>query len=473
MEPDGRGNRLAEYWWRFPLRRVFPAGRGTQSWAAPRDSLLLTADSLATALYSNSLDTAWRSHQARLFATVEELNRRYPEDAEGWYNLGEARNHFPQVGRTSLEDVLVPFDRAIALDSAFGEFYIHPVEVAVRLGRPDAAQRYIAGFLRRQPTDRHAAAMRLTKQILEESGAHSADLERQIDGSGASVSFVILLILVHWPDSQQTAIRVARALAASPPSHIALYDAPWFRDWAVATALAYRGRLHESYDIGGDSVGENVSAVVALGGAPSQAATVFFRRWLKEPPLSAGPSALPYGFNFRLYDALPWWSARKDTASIAAFGERMSTLAASSPHDVKPWLWYGEVASRGYLALARGDTADALRQFTSLPDTVCPCVFDQVIESQLLLAAGKVREAAAVFQGKAPPLWSPAEGLWRLQRGRALERLGEKEKALEDYQFVVDVWRKADTELQPYVSEARDALVRLTKEPQRPTRAQP
>ena len=94
-------------------------------------------------------------------------------------------------------------------------------------------------------------------------------------------------------------------------------------------------------------------------------------------------------------------------------------------------------------------------------------MFDQVVESQLLLAAGKVREAAAVFQGNIPPYMSPAEGLWRLQRARALERLGEQEKAREDYQFVVDLWRKADPELQPYVSEAKDALVRLTKESRR------
>ncbi len=431
----------------------------------PRDSLLLTADSIATVLFDNSLDTAWRTHRTRLFATLEEFTKRFPEDPEGWFELGDARVHFRLVGRTSLEEVLAPFDRAIALDSAFGESYIHAVETALQLGRIELTRRLIAGFLKHHPTDKHATGMRLTDQILTQPGQRPANLERLIDTLGAGVDFLTLLNFAHWPDSQETAIRFARALTASPPSHTALFDDPRFRVWWVGRTLAYRGRMHESYGVGGDSLAP-VSPMAALGGVPPDAAAALFRRWLKDPPVGAGPDdALPFGFNVELYNALPWWSARRDTASISVFGQRMSSLASSSPRDVKPWLLYGEVAAAGYLALARGDTADALRQFTSLPDTVCPCVFDQIVESQLLLAAGRVQDAAAVFRGNFPPFMSPAEGLWRLQRGRTLEQLGDQENAVEDYRFVVDVWRKADPELQPYVSEARNALVRLTKEP--------
>ena len=32
---------------------------------------------------------------------------------------------------------------------------------------------------------------------------------------------------------------------------------------------------------------------------------------------------------------------------------------------------------------------------------------------------------------------------------------------MESYGFVTDVWRRADPELQPYVTEAREALERL------------
>jgi hypothetical protein len=61
---------------------------------------------------------------------------------------------------------------------------------------------------------------------------------------------------------------------------------------------------------------------------------------------------------------------------------------------------------------------------------------------------------------------SPVQGLWRLQRARAVERLGRKDEAVEDYRFTAAVWQRGDPELQPYVAEARQALARLTSEPQ-------
>jgi hypothetical protein len=75
-----------------------------------------------------------------------------------------------------------------------------------------------------------------------------------------------------------------------------------------------------------------------------------------------------------------------------------------------------------------GDTAAALARFIGLPATVCPCVDDQIITSELLLQKGRDQEAAAVFDGHYPPFMFPAEGLWRMQRARSLERVGEKRR---------------------------------------------
>src|SRR3989449_4916649 len=65
---------------------------------APRESLLVTIDSLAAAIngayWQRATGTvAWNEGQ-RLYRTLEEATRRYPEDPEIWYNLGEARYHF-------------------------------------------------------------------------------------------------------------------------------------------------------------------------------------------------------------------------------------------------------------------------------------------------------------------------------------------------------------------------------------------
>jgi len=57
------------------------------------------------------------------------------------------------------------------------------------------------------------------------------------------------------------------------------------------------------------------------------------------------------------------------------------------------------------------------------------------------------------------------EPLIALERGRILERLGDRAGAAVAFGFVAAIWRDADPELQPYVAEARAALVRLGGEP--------
>src|SRR5437762_1573789 len=62
---------------------------------APRESLLVTIDSLAAAIFGAywlraSGTVVWNEGQ-RLYRTLEEATRRYPEDPELWYQLGETR----------------------------------------------------------------------------------------------------------------------------------------------------------------------------------------------------------------------------------------------------------------------------------------------------------------------------------------------------------------------------------------------
>jgi hypothetical protein len=57
-----------------------------------------------------------------------------------------------------------------------------------------------------------------------------------------------------------------------------------------------------------------------------------------------------------------------------------------------------------------------------------------------------------------------SEVLWNLLRGRVAERIGEREQAIRSYQWVVGMWRRPDPELEPYVTEAREGLTRLTAE---------
>jgi tetratricopeptide (TPR) repeat protein len=124
-------------------------------------------------------------------------------------------------------------------------------------------------------------------------------------------------------------------------------------------------------------------------------------------------------------------------------------------------------AARAYLVLARGDTAAALQFFQRPNEFIFP--WTRVTEAQILSRLGRDAEALELFE-EAYPLaswWGPTRVLAKLDAARAAERLGQKKRAKDHYQFVVDVWRHADPELEPYLREAREALQRLMAEPRR------
>jgi serine/threonine-protein kinase len=431
---------------------------------APRDSVLIQADSLMFALFRGSEDTAWRAHHARLFATLNEAARRYPEDPDMWYELGDANVHFRLVGRTTPEQTLAFFDRSIALDSSLGRTYLHPIELALELGHVEQARRYIDALLALSPTESEGSGMRLVDAVLRSAPG----VDRTIDTASAEVLFDAWVALGAWPDSNETAVRLGRALLASRRSAVPLYNTVRFRNYFLSLALADRGHLAESYRVtrangmGDFTVAAGGGRLAPLGGVPPESASALYARWLKSPPLREPPRPVAYGFNLTVLSAPPWWAAVRDTTSLAAFGHVMDTIARSSNASIRPWLRYGSGSARAYIALVRRDTAEALRRFLALPDTVCPCTYDQIVTTQLLAAHGRYAEAAAILEHQMPTV---AAGLWDLERGRVYEHLGRRAEAGKAYARVTERWRHADPELQPYVAEARAALTRLSGEP--------
>jgi len=433
---------------------------------APRESLLVAADSLFQALLDGPTDPAGREHHTRLFTTLDEAVGRYPNDPEAWYDLGDARMHWPLVGRTTPGQILEAFDRAIALDSAFGPAYIHPVEVALQLGRPAAARRYLAAYLALDQADLNSEGMGLVERLLARPPPSPAKVQGQIDTASSYVLAAAWSVMRHLPDSAETDVGLARALVGSRRTGDPVLDDSLGRKWVLTNALAHRGHLREAYAVGSTRFSAEFAQLALLGGVPPESARASFAGWLGEP--------LPRQFSVDLLaprlTALPWWAARRDTNSLQAFVRRWRAIARAAGPNVELRLWalYGAASGQAYVALARHDTADALRRFVELPDSVCPCLPDRIVTAQLLEAYSKRSEAAAVLDRSWPIDWQdPAEGLWRLERGRVAERLGQHAKAVQEYRYVGDLWRTADPELRPVVEEANAAIKRLTGEARR------
>src|SRR2546422_2053179 len=447
-----------------PLATLYGLRAGAWNRGLPaRDSLLITADSLFQALYDGPADLAWREHYSRLFATLREAARRYPDDPEVWFELSDAMVHHPAIGRPMMEQAVEAFDRSIALDSAFGPAYIHPVELSLQLGRPAAARRYLAKYLRLDLADANSEGMGLVESLLSHP-LWSADVQRRADTSSAYVLFSALWVLRHGPDSAEAEVRLARAFLGSHRSGDIVSDDSLVQRRALTAALAHPGHLRQAYAVGDGRFALQFGQLAALGAVLPDTAHATFGRWLREPfrHLTSFDD-----LEARL-TALPWWAGRRDTIALHAFVRRSDSLTNATRRnpELRMWAAYGAASGRAYLALAQADSAGALQRFATLPDSVCPCLLDRITTAWLLGARQRAAEAATLLKlVERSDTWDPAEGLWWVERGRVAERLGERQQALQAYGFLTALWRNADPELQPYVAEAGAALKRLGGKP--------
>ena len=426
----------------------------------PRDSMLLTSDSLLASLLSAGAlgiraDSAWGPRIQRLFSTLDHATRVYSDDPEVWFSLGEAGHHLGAlVGRTS-EQEFQAFDRAIELDSAFAPAYLHPIEVSATYGA-EAIRRYLRPYLALQPKDVNADGLRLVQVVLDSAhnlGEAAATFEESNHGI-----FIAVNTLKRLPDSSEIVVDLARLIVSRPWSKPPLND-PIYTKRQLARSLLSRGHLRAGYEVlrKTDQRRARFFAEAALLGAVEpESAAVAFRERLSAP----SAAELAQGF--------PWWAMTRDTMSLRmarAHAESLARLPHSADWTVAKYV----AASAGaYLALAQGDTAGAIRQLLLLPTNSCPsCYLDRLTLAQLLSEQRRDSEAWQILRSSYPASilapW-PNEPLWLLLRGRVGERLGERESATQAYVWVAGMWRNADPELQPYVREAREGLARLTAE---------
>jgi DNA-binding SARP family transcriptional activator/tetratricopeptide (TPR) repeat protein len=428
-----------------------------------RDSLLIAADSQFTATgYQALFDTSSPARLRRLFATLDEATHRYPEDPEAWYELGEARHHLGPLASVPLREDLDAFQRSIALDSTFAPAYEHLGALTLLFHGPAAARRAVETYLAFRPRD--VPGFWLTAQLLDGDRARAPEMQRLLDTAPAQALWTAASNFVLWPDSTETALRLARLFAAGPgstsPGDVARR--------ALVAHLALRGHLREAYQtIGpGEPWPTNRPDVVLtgqafvlhlalLGAVPPDTAKPVFANWLRSGDWRAGL-------------ALPWWNAVNDVASERTLlRQAEDRLRRERLPDVKVGWYITRERAQAYLALARRDTVGALRRLVRVTDSLClGCFEDRLLVVQLLVATGRNREAEPRLAGTI--IWfAPAlEPLWVLERARVSERLGNRDAAIAAYRYFANVWRHADPELQRYVGEARTALRRLGSQQQ-------
>ncbi|HEU5260093.1 MAG TPA: protein kinase [Gemmatimonadales bacterium] len=431
---------------------------------APRESLIVQAESLAAVVYAGPEQLAgrWWTFGRRLMTTLDEAVRRYPNDPELWYMLGDARYHAGGLAGVAPRAALEAFDRAIALDSAFTPAYIHAVQLALELDGAVAGRRYSEAFLAAGVRGSYAQTTQVLLELLD-PGTREAAVTRLVDGGDQHLVKTVWMAISGWVDSAETLVLLLREQAARETTRGQPGN---FISFALPAALAARGHVREAAQRlevapGTQGVAAFLAQLILLGAIPQDSADRLTREWTSRP--GEGMLVAP-----------PLLAARRDTAALVgvvrAMDEaRRQPLPPTAPPVARDFIGYLTTASRAYLALARADSAQALRLFEALPDSACygACGIDGLVHAQLLVARGRAADAARLLErpqvGHAPLL--PVKVLRALERGRVHERLGNRDTALAAYAFVATAWANADPELTPYVDEARAGLARLGGEP--------
>jgi len=423
---------------------------------SPRDSLLITVDSISAVMYRYVGDSAYAQHGRRLFATLNEATRRYPQDPEVWYALGDAGYHFGFAITLSVSnrEILQAFDRSIALDSAFTPSYIHPVELALALQDAAAARRYATAYLTRTPTDVEGNGIPLAAKLLDPVAARSAEVEALLDTSTADVLGSARLTFARFADSAETGVRVSGALARGPRKGLPTWSDTLANQQRFAMQLAFRGHLRASYATAGTRFPGVVALLGMTGVVPAESVTVAIARE-------------PWGTAFVPGPVFWWWTAREDTQALRRAARSADSVGRHPNPLFDRGYWQFLAAwARASEALARRDTAEAMRRFQALPDSLCPiCFHVPLFQARVFAARHREREALALVERELPPFAGMERVLYRIEAARLNERLGNRDRAIAAYQYVLDAWRRADPELQPIITEARAALARLGGEP--------
>ena len=419
---------------------------------APRDSLLIAADSLRSALESGDVDQPDWALGRRLFATVNEAATRYPNDPEVWYIVGESRFHhgYGSVFDISEPEIRDAFNRSVALDSAFAPAYIHLIDLGFSLDGAPAGRVAALQFLARNPTGEHAAGIRLLDLVTDPARApDDANVEKALDTASSDALLRAHARVRRWPDSAETALRLLHALARHPRSSKTFTKDSTTLASYLPLQLAYRGRLHEAYLVMGNRPGRLFAQLAMLGAIdPDTASTVFAQL------LAAGrPEART---------ALPWWSLRGDTASIIALLKLYRARSGQAKAEKRAYPEYDSEAARAYLFLARHDTTNAEKAFAVLSDTLClRCDHDHLTAAKLLEKRRDFGAADKILRQRLYSFLTPTEIVIALERGKVAEAAGQRDAALSSYRLVVKAWARGDPEVQRYVQEAQAGIRRL------------
>ena len=390
----------------------------------------------------------------------------YPDDVEGWFTYAEALYHLRDVEPREPDSIIAAFDRVIATDSTLTPAMIHPLELSLMYQDSARFQHYLRLFERTAPPE-HVAAHRVAAGIAWGPVPSDSAIAKAL----GAVSFPVA-------NAATAAYRNERATSDTVLGRLDLvrrnFPNPVARRFAVfgrAFALVGFGRLRESRAMVDSVAALSPGAAVGLLGYPIVLGLA--------DRASAGP---------RLQELLKQDRGDPGESRRGAYAESLRLMTAGRPADARRVIVTGLrlpdatpdssrnqgllEAADGWARLAEGDTTGgiaALRAGLSRANGPRSSEGTAFLRFQLALALAA--DPGTRSEGITRLRFGFDNGaffllpLSYLALGRTYEAAGKPDSAALAYGRFVRLWNKADPELQGRVTEAREALRRLTAEP--------
>lgn len=435
--------------WRELLERGARFNRGL----APHDSLLVaTYGLLGTRFRDSKFYRSDYSMTKQIFTMLDSGVTKYPNDPEIWLTRCDAQYNMaygPVIGVPERE-TLPSCDRAIALDSSLTPAYLHAVQVSFHYGTANGRRR-LAAYLNQHPTDVLSDAMRLAYRLTDASLARDAESQQTIDTASNYLVGSTADLLAEWADSAETVVWMARRALETRAGRGA--DSLNRRE-LLSVWLGQRGHAIESQRTLPD-----VNRAIQFGVLDAMPSAAVDSLFTVIDTLSPRPEICAFCI-FSLT------GIRGDTARLRRTIRFMDSATKSHPDSTEVMKPFVRTSAHAWIALALHDTAGAMREFVAIPDSVCSsCGFIFLTRARLLTARGSFAEAAQVLDERGTKMRDNVIGtLTEFERGRVAEKLNDKPRAREAYQYVADMWQHGDPAFQRYVAASRTGLRRLNGE---------
>ena len=384
---------------------------------------------------------------------LEREVRRRPDDAEGWYMLGETYFHLGQAALIPLAKTEEAFAHAVQLDPRFFPAYIHRVDYAMLTADSARAGALLDSVARL--TNPSADEIGLGRAIYDLGFGDSLAKERAW-GKMTTDENLVALGLQDF--------RHPRFLDVESR----LYDIAARNGSVNGTVLGAWNELHrgrpsaalERVDAPGFPLVARVSVLTTarIQGIPVPAAEI-------EEAVAIDPADLPSHATRGVYYFFKGaWAADQgreaDRASARGALRDLATRARVDGDSAAGRFADGAgLALDGLLAWKKGDlelAADFLEEARVQATGHGPqwAVNDAIRWwlAEVLVEQGKLHEAEPYFAS----LWIHTKSYERL--GDLYVKIGERDKAREAYEMFLTSWREAEPEMAPTVARVRQAV---------------